>query len=105
MNNNQILIMPSLNYRFPYFRHRLDTFRSYSILQCNVTKQKLILSIELKKQNPDNNELVYNVSHQIKDMNTHKLLSSIPISNSEEAKYLYHMFRKLNPQFIDITPK
>lgn len=103
-NNNHQIQIPSLNIRLPNFRNRLDTFRSYSKLYCNKTNQTILLSIELKKRNKDINDLVYDVVHEIKDMNTHEILSSISIDNSEEARYLYHMFRKLNSQFIDITP-
>ena len=59
------------------------------------TNEILVLSIAFTRRDEE-----VSVVYRIVDAVGHRSLAKIPIDSDEEARYLYHRFGSLNPEFI-----
>ena len=92
MNGDTPIILPTGR---PLPPGTYDRFRDCSWLTRPRTNEILVLSIVFTRRD-DEVSAVY----RIVDAVGHRNLAEIVIDSDEEARYLYHRFRSLNPEFI-----
>jgi hypothetical protein len=96
---DKAIILPKRK-EFPCTGGTFDKFTACHWLQCPETDELLVLETRLRRVDDG----FYYGSYRITDVFAHTPLMEIEIDNDGEARYLYHRFRALNPEFVPCGP-